>query len=151
MSSSAPLSLPAPRHPADDVPPTAGTVRTAFFAGAVALLIDARTCLREAERAERAQDRYAAAYLAAVRAAAAVLTAHSTPAANARPASVWRLLRATAPEFGDWAQLFAAHSDRRVLAEAGVPVVAGGDADELVARAGTFVDAVGRSLSWAAR
>jgi hypothetical protein len=151
MSVPAYLSVPAPRPPADDSPPRLRTMRTESFAGALALLIDARTCLHEAERAVRTQDRYAAAYLAAVRAANAVLTARTAPPGNARPVSVWRLLRQVAPEFGDWAQLFAAHSDRRALAEAGVPIVPGSAADDLVLQAGTFVDAVGRSLSWVAR
>lgn len=151
MSVPASLSIPAPRPPGDDGLPAVGTVRSAAFAGALAQLIDARTCLHEAERAGRTQDRYAVAYLAAVRAANAVLTVRAVPSGKARPVSVWRLLRQVAPEFGDWAELFAAHSDRRVLAEAGVPIVTDGDADDLVLHAGTFVDAVGRSLSWVAR
>lgn len=151
MSIPANVSVPAPRPPADDSAPTLRTMRTEAFAGALALLIDARTCLHEAERALRTQDRYATAYLAAVRAANAVLTARTAPFGKGRPVSVWRLLRQVAPEFGDWAQHFAAHSDRRALAEAGVPIVADGDADDLVLRAGTFIDAVGRSLSWVAR
>lgn len=151
MSVPAYQSIPAPRRPADDSPPGLRTVRTESFAGALALLNDARTCLHEAECRARAQDRYAAAYLAAVRAANAVLAARAAPSGKARPVSVWRSLRQVAPEFGDWAQVFAAHSERRVLAEAGVPIVAERDADVLVSCAGIFVDAVGRSLSWAAR
>lgn len=146
-----PHAIPVPREPADDSPPVVGTLRAAAFAGALAQLIEARTLLREAEGAVRAQDRYATAYLAAVRAATALLTARDTPSRGTRLVSVWRLLREVLPEFGDWARFFATHSDRRVLADAGVPVVADGAADDLMLQAGTFVDAVGRSLSWAAR
>lgn len=145
------LAIPAPREPADDRRPVVGTLRAAAFAGAWAQLIEARTLLQEAERAARTQDRYATAYLAAVRAATALLTARDTPSRGPRLISVWRLLREVLPEFGDWARFFATHSDKRALAVAGVPVVADGDADDLMLRAGTFVDAVGRSLSWAAR
>jgi hypothetical protein len=127
-------------------------MRTESLAGALAILLDARTFLRNAERMEQTRDRYVHAYLAAARAATAVLTARVPQRENSRrPASVWKLLREAAPEFGDWALLFATHSAQRAAAEAGISTVSEADAGDLHALAGEFVDAVDRSLSWVLR
>lgn len=139
------LSIPVPRSPADDAgcPPVA---HPALPAGALSLFLQARTCLHEAEQAPRPCERYASAHLAAQRAATAVVAARSGPRDSTRPASVWRLLTRVAPELRQWAEFFAAGSDRRAVAEAGIPSIARREADELLGFAGEFVSVVGRSL-----
>jgi hypothetical protein len=146
MSVPARLSIPAPRRAADDCPSAVSTVRPTPPAGALSMLAQARNCLQDAERTARPGERYAAAYLAAARAATAIVVVRSRQLGNARPASVWRLLDESAPEFSDWATFFAALSDRRAAAEAGIPGMSGADADDLLRRAVEFVDIVDRSL-----
>ncbi|WP_263251815.1 SAV_6107 family HEPN domain-containing protein [Saccharopolyspora rosea] len=141
------LSIPAQRHSAEDL---TATPPAEAPAGSVSLLLQARTCLHEAETAARPVDRFASAHVAALRAATAVLVARSRHRQRGRPASVWTLLTAAAPELREWAALFAAHSDRRAAAEAGVPV-AEEVADALLDRAREFLDIVGRSLLGVAR
>ena len=79
--------------------------------------------LADAAVATTAAERYAAAHLAALRAAAAVLAARARPAgARRRPASVWVLLPAVAPELAEWSAFFAAGATKRAAAEAGLRV-----------------------------
>lgn len=152
MSLSAHLSIPAPRRSPDDHGTGWGAKPSPEAqppAGALSLLIQARGCLHEARQTARPADRYVAAHLAALRAATAVVVARSWQREHSRPTSVWRLLTEAAPELRDWADFYAARSDRRAAAEAGIPGVTGRDADELVRRSGEFLDIVGRSLAGA--
>src|SRR4051794_22033495 len=92
---------------------------------AVRLLMVSRSALRDAERAPTASERYAAAHLAALRAAAAVLAARARPLDGRsqrarRPTSAWVLLTKVAPELTEWAAYFAAGADKRAAAEAGL-------------------------------
>ncbi|NYI07083.1 SAV_6107 family HEPN domain-containing protein [Allostreptomyces psammosilenae] len=94
------------------------------------LLAHARRILARAEAAELPEERYAAAHYAALRTAAAVLSATTGPGAEAggtvrrrRPAirSAWEMLPEAAPELAGWAAVFAASATKRAVAEAGVP------------------------------
>ncbi len=115
------------------------------------LLSIARQGLSEAARTSPEGLRYAAAHLAALRAAAAVLAARARPAApsrRSRVTSVWSLLVLVAPEFGDWANYFALGANKRAAAEAGIPrVVSPREADDLLRAAEQFVSIVESSLS----
>ncbi|MGQ0844912.1 MAG: SAV_6107 family HEPN domain-containing protein [Sporichthyaceae bacterium] len=118
---------------------------------AVELTAAARRDLALAELADRPADRYSAAHLAALRAAAAVLAARpavlASSSAGSRPsarrrklASAWDQLPVVAPELATWAARFAAGAAKRAAAEAGFrDAVAEHEADELLAAARTFV------------
>ena len=118
------------------------------------LLAIARQGLDEAVRTRPDGLRYAAAHLAALRAAAAVLAARARPAApstrRSRVTSVWSLLVLVAPEFGDWASYFALGAGKRAAAEAGIPrVVSPREADDLLRAAEQFVAVVESALGLA--
>jgi hypothetical protein len=107
-----------------------------------------------AEAADTEPDglRYAAAHLAALRAAAAVLAARARPEPRRRGrlTSVWALLSAVAPELAEWAMFFAAGASKRAAAEAGIPrVVTKREADDLIRAAEQFVEVVAGSLGLA--
>jgi hypothetical protein len=117
------------------------------------LMAIARQGLDEAARTRPDGLRYAAAHLAALRAAAAVLAARARPAApstrRSRVTSVWSLLVLVAPEFGDWASYFALGAGKRAAAEAGIPrVVSPREADDLLRAAEQFVTVVESSLGF---
>nr|QLJ97245.1 chromosome segregation protein SMC [Micromonospora carbonacea] len=116
------------------------------------LLAVARHGLAEAARTRPDGLRYAAAHLAALRAAAAVLAARArpAPARRRRITSVWVLLSTVAPELGEWAAFFAAGAGKRAAAEAGIPrVVSARQADDLLRAAEQFVTVVETSLGLA--
>ncbi|HET6479631.1 MAG TPA: SAV_6107 family HEPN domain-containing protein [Actinoplanes sp.] len=114
------------------------------------LLTIARDGLVEAARTGPDGLRYAAAHLAALRAAAAVLAARARPAPagrRSRVTSVWSLLVLVAPDFGEWANYFALGAAKRAAAEAGIPrVVSPREADDLLRAAEQFVAVVESSL-----
>ena len=95
--------------------------RPPVVAAAHDLLATARHDLAAAMVTTVATERYAAAHLAALRAAAALLAARARPAA--RPARPRRtpgsLLAEVAPELAEWAAFFAAGAGKRAAAEAG--------------------------------
>ena len=105
------------------------------------LLTSARRSLAEASIATTAGERYAAAHLAALRAAAAVLAARGRPSSSrrSRVMSVWVILPQVAPELGEWATFFAAGARKRAAAEAGLDCVSHREADDLVREADSFV------------
>ncbi|WP_024877191.1 SAV_6107 family HEPN domain-containing protein [Saccharomonospora piscinae] len=125
VASAAPLFEPRPPAPPD----------------AVSLLAQARRGLAEAGREAAPAARFEASYLAALRAAAAVLVVRGRPHRRAaKPESAWRLLASTAPELGEWVEYFAAHSATHAAAQAGITRrIDTALADELRARAGEFV------------
>ena len=103
----------APRRPG---PAAAPTPRAAL-----ALLRQAAEGLAEAHRRPEPLLRYPAAYLAALRAGAAVLALRARPAPRRRGSrSVWQLLGDVAPELAEWAAYFASCSATRAAAEAGI-------------------------------
>jgi hypothetical protein len=114
------------------------------------LLAIAREGLAEAAHTRPDGLRYATAHLAALRAAAAVLSARARPAAHnrrTRITSAWSLLVLVAPEFSEWASYFALGASKRAAAEAGIPrVVTAREADDLLRAAEQFVDVVESAL-----
>ena len=116
------------------------------------LLALARRGLVEACTAATPGERYAAAHLAALRAAAAVLACRARPATSprrSRPTSAWVLLANVAPELAEWAGFFAAGARKRAAAEAGLPsAVTPREADDLVRDAETFLSVVETTLGF---
>ncbi|NDL56339.1 hypothetical protein F7O44_04555 [Phytoactinopolyspora sp. XMNu-373] len=118
------------------------------------LVDQARSCLAEAATASTVNDRFAAAHLGALRAAAAVLAARAHPAARRTrngsgrrrghgPRNVWELLPAVAPELTEWAAFFAAKAGQRAAALAGLPAaVSPREADDLMRETETFLGVV---------
>lgn len=110
----------------------------------------ARRGLVEASVAATPGERYATAHLAALRAAAAVLSCRARPAGpgrRGRPTSAWVLLAAVAPELGEWAAFFAAGARKRAAAEAGLPsAVTAREADDLVREVSAFLPVVESAL-----
>ena len=110
------------------------------------LLADAARGLGRAIRATNSADRYAAAHLAALRAAAAVLAARARPV-RGRRGSAWELIARVAPEFSEWAAFFAAGSAKRQAAEAGLcRLVTAREADDMVRQVAAFLDLVEEAL-----
>lgn len=155
-----PAATPGPRAYGLAHAPTAGTQAAPTIPANLLpnrtpaqLLAIARQGLTEAARTRPDGLRYAAAHLAALRAAAAVLAARARPAAPTRRnrvTSVWSLLVLVAPEFGDWAGYFALGATKRAAAEAGIPrVVTAREADDLLRAAETFVSLVQSALGLA--
>ena len=104
------------------------------------LLASARRSLSQASIATTPGERYAAAHLAALRSAAAVLAARSSASTRrSRVRSVWVVLPQVAPEFGEWADFFAAGAGKRAAAEAGLACVSAREADDLVRESDAFV------------
>jgi hypothetical protein len=111
------------------------------------LLSDASRGLGRAIRAANPADRYAAAHLAALRAAAAVLAARARPV-RGRRGSAWELITKVAPEFSEWAAFFAAGSAKRQAAEAGLHrLVTAREADDMLRQVSAFIDLVEEALS----
>ena len=110
------------------------------------LLADAGRGLGRAISSKDAGDRYAAAHLAALRAAAAVLAAKARPV-RGRRGSAWELIAKVAPEFAEWAAFFAAGSSKRQAAEAGLHrLVSAREADDMVRQVAAFLDLVEEAL-----
>ena len=111
---------------------------------ALGLLRQAAEGLAEAHRTDEPLARYPAAYLAALRAAAAVLAVRAVPQpARGATRNVWTLLTQVAPELGEWAAFFAACSNTRAAAEAGIAwLVSRRDADDMLRQAEQFVTIV---------
>jgi SAV_6107-like HEPN len=126
----------------------------------------ARSCLAEAELAQRPSDRYLAAHLAALRVVAIVLTyrasarirrsagrAPSTGQAwsAGRPQNAWRMLAEVAPELAEWAAFFAATEAKRDAIRAGATkIVSAREADDLVRDARAFLRLVERAVGFSA-
>ncbi|MEQ3552247.1 SAV_6107 family HEPN domain-containing protein [Pseudonocardia nematodicida] len=115
---------------------------------ALALLRQAADQLAEAHRQTEPVRRYPAAYLAALRAGAAVLAMRARPRPRrGAPRDVWRLLTEVAPELEEWAAFFASCSRTRAAAEAGIErLVDRRGADDLLRQAEQFVTRVQQLL-----
>lgn len=119
---------------------------------ALELLHCAQGSLQEAVAADTPHERYAAAHLGALRAAAAVLAARAQVALSPNSArrqrirSVWDVLAEIAPEFGEWAIFFAAGAQKRASAQAGIPCVTAREADDLIRDSQRFIFEVAVSL-----
>ena len=116
---------------------------------ALALLRQAAEGLAEAHRRPEPMLRYPAAYLAALRAGAAVLAMRARPAPRRGASrSVWQLLADVAPEYGEWAAYFASCSATRAAAEAGIERLVGSrDADDLLRQAEQFLELVTETVT----
>lgn len=115
---------------------------------ATVLLGQARSVLAEAERQRDAGEKFRLAHLAALRVAAAVVAERGRPASSRRRLiSVWVLLEAVAPEWREWAVLFAAGAPVRAAVEAGaVHAVGQRQADDQLRDAIAFLRLVEASL-----
>jgi hypothetical protein len=137
------------------VPVTPDRPRCRVAPSALALLESARCGLAAAEGETSAGARYVAAHLAALRAAAAVVTARAEPGTTTRrkkPQSVWELLPRVEPALHEWAAFFAAGAAKRAAAEAGLPrAVSVREADDLLRDAGTFLSLAENALGVAAQ
>ena len=140
---------PSPTGPASDVHPV---LRRATAPPAVLdLLGQAHAGLDEAALQETPNERYATAHLAALRTAAAVLTARGRPETTARRRakirSAWEVLPEIAPELAEWSALFASGARRRARAQAGIRGAASSrDADDLLRDVAMFLRLVERML-----
>jgi hypothetical protein len=102
--------------------------------------------LDEAMLAQRPNEAYAAAYLAAIRAAAAVLAISAKPAAR-KPTSVWVLLTKHAPQYREWADFFTACSKKSAACQLGLrDIVTQRETDDFLRDASSFVDLVADQL-----
>ena len=131
------LAAPTLAAPTLAAPAAAAPVSTA----ALDLLAAARRTLVQAQVSTTSDERYVAAHLCALRAAAAVLASRSTPAGrrSSRVQSVWALLPRAAAELGEWAQFFSLTARRRAAIEAGLTEVSAREADDLVRDAEAFL------------
>ena len=115
--------------------------------GSLELLDRAHDSLLRALTASSVGERYVAAHLAALRAAAAVLAVRGRPTGRGRPRSVWEVLPGVAPELGEWATFFNAGAARRAAVEAGRDeVVSSREADDLVRDAESFLRLAGTAI-----
>ena len=113
------------------------------------LLESARQGLVAAAAEPAPAHRYVAAHLAALRAAAAVVSARAEPGRPRRrgPHSVWELLPRVAPALAEWAAFFAAGAAKRAAVEAGLPrSVSAREADDLLRDSETFLGLVEEAL-----
>ena len=134
-----------PREEADMSAPT--LVRPPVSPAARMLLDRSSTGLLQACAARSAAERYVAAHLSALRAAAAVLAVRGRPTTRGGPRSVWEVLPRVAPELDEWAAYFSATASRRAAVEAGRgEVIAPRDADDLLRDAETFHHVVETAL-----
>jgi len=106
------------------------------------------TSLHDAITARDVPTRYACAHVAALCAAAALLSAKARPAPRARrQKNAWVLLAEVAPELVEWASFFAAGASKRAAAEAGsTRAVSEREADDLVRDADRFLAVIEQTL-----
>ena len=128
--------------------PALAHAASAVPVAACELMTSARRSLTEATLATTAHERYAAAHLSALRAAAAILAARacSQGRRRTRVRSVWAVLPEVAAEFGEWSMFFAAGARKRASAEACIPCVTHREADDLVREADSFIARVSAFL-----
>lgn len=112
------------------------------------LLDHARTGLAQADWELDPGEKFSQAYLAALRAGAAMLALRGRPhRGRARPTSVWVLLTKVAPELSEWAEFFAAGSSTCAAVQAGISrTVSQRSADDLARQAAQFLAIVERAM-----
>lgn len=109
------------------------------------LLDRSRATLESACRTGEASERYRDSHLGALRAAAALVAARTSPSPRGRPRSVWQVLPTVAPELGEWAGFFAGTSSRRAVVDRGGWLSAR-EADDLLRQAEMFLEIVQEHL-----
>jgi hypothetical protein len=114
----------------------------------LSLLAHARTVLADAQRSADPGERFRLAHLSALRTAAAVCAERGRPGRSRRRlTSIWVVLERVAPEYGEWATLFAAGATLRAAVEAGaVSAVSPRAADDEVRAATQFLALVEGAL-----
>jgi hypothetical protein len=108
------------------------------------LLESAVRDLSDASASPDPDERYVHAHMAALHAAAALVTVRGKDSLprRARFRSVWELLASTAPEFAGQASVFAVAAHKREAAGAGLPhAVTSQEADVLLGEAKVLVEA----------
>jgi HEPN superfamily protein len=105
------------------------------------LLDRSRHSLLEACHSQEVTQRYLQAQLGALRAAAALVAARTSPNGQSGPRSLWELLPAVAPELSEWAGFFELVATRH---RHGQPSAR--EADDLLRQSEIFLDLVCRSL-----
>jgi hypothetical protein len=127
---------------------TATTLARPPVSTAARMLLDrSRAGLLQACAARTCSERYVAAHLAALRAAAAVLAVRGRPSVRGGPRSVWEVLPRVSPELTEWAAFFAATASRRAAVEAGRgEIITAREADDLLRDAEAFHHVVESSL-----
>jgi hypothetical protein len=126
---------------------TSTLVRPPVSPAARMLLDRSSTGLHQACAARSAAERYVAAHLSALRAAAAVLAVRGRPTSRGGPRSVWEVLPRVSPELDEWAAFFAATASRRAAVEAGRGDAIGSrEADDLLRDAEAFHHVVEAAL-----
>ncbi|MFV0460237.1 MAG: SAV_6107 family HEPN domain-containing protein [Actinomycetales bacterium] len=114
---------------------------------AAQLLRRCEESLRAAERLTDPAQRYCAAHLAAIRAAAAVLAVRGRPRRGSGALNVWEVLPRVAPELREWAVFYSDSAVRRAAVEAGRSiVVTQRDADDLCRQTEGFARLVAQEL-----
>lgn len=107
--------------------------------------------LNEADEATHPNLRYSIAYLAALRAAMAVVADRGTRdrlPRRGRPRTAWFLLSAAEPFLAEWAEFFAANSDKRAAAAAGLPhIISHAEADLLIQDVTIFLSLIEDTLT----
>lgn len=121
---------------------TPGELAFAHPSPAFDLIEGSKRALSRAALAPSPHERYAAAHLAALRAAAAVIAVVAPQGPRYRVRSAWVVLREACPPLAEWADFFAAGAQTRAAAEAGIPCVSGRAADDLVREAELFLSRV---------
>lgn len=112
------------------------------------LLAAARRGLLEAAIAPDPDRRYVAAYLAALRAATAVLAARARARQVRRgPRGVWHLLQQVAPELTEWSDFFVVAAGMRAAVETGAARAGEREADDLMRDAELFCARVASMLT----
>lgn len=126
---------------------TTAAAATAPADPATELLRSASAALRDAGATTDPIHRYERSYLAALRAAAAILACRARPRSlRTRPRGIWTLLARSAPELGEWAEFFAVCGQSFPVSpavgagRAGHPVVTPRQADDLLRDAAAFCD-----------
>lgn len=135
-------------HP-PPLPPIGSPQRSPASRSARDLFEQANHELAQASTASHLYDRYRGAHMAALHAAAAVVSARTVPVppGRGRPRSVWDLLYRAAPDLADWAAYFASGATRRAAAEAGLPnAVTVQETTDLLREAGVFLGVVAGTL-----
>ncbi len=113
--------------------------RPPLSAAVLDLLERARCTLEGACRTADSSERYRDAHLGALRAAAAIMAARTTPSGRSRPRSVWQVLPGVAPELAEWAAFFAACSAHRSVIDRGGRIPTR-EADDLLRQAEMFLE-----------
>jgi hypothetical protein len=134
-----PLDENPPDEPLEDAVTATTLTRPPLSPAARVLLERSRAGLFAAAASRTCSERYQAAHMAALRAAAAVLAVRGRPGSRGGPRSVWEVLPRIAPEMAEWAAFFAATATRRAAVEAGRgDVITPREADDLLRDAEAF-------------